>query len=199
MSDYMVENQWKEHILNVNALAADLAPLVGGVVDPEDKHVIALGDLRIYIRAGYGAHKGRAEIGVHAPSVASQLNYQRAQWPKMTADAGRPVEKIAAEIKRRVIEPAAPVLADLKAQLANQLDQRSQIEAHAEAIRKAFPMVSVKFEDGQRTQAQVYGNAGGAYLSARLNPDGGLYPDRVGSIGPERTHALLAALFSPLA
>lgn len=155
---------------------------------------IALGDLALHLNAEYGAKMGRVKVSI---GYAGPYTYdRRISWPSITVDASRPLDKIAADVKRRVIEPAAAPLAQLREIEAALANGRAAVEAQAAKITKCYPFASVKVKTGE-AQADLYMNRD-VYLSGRLNANGSLYVDRLGTVPPERLSAVLAALFGPL-
>jgi hypothetical protein len=197
-----------ERVFDMARFAADLAPLIGAAVawrddcDPHNERPrLERNDgLVLYPSSPYHVPAGRVRIGIGAPEIERRLKYRpdKAKFGEITLDASRPLDKIAADVRRRLIEPAALPLAAFRLALAEQDADRARCEAHVAAICERFPNVSAKFADERDTQATLYANGGGAFLSARLCSDGGLYVDRVGGVGADRAMAFIAALCGPV-
>lgn len=191
-----------ETIVDRAAIVRDLAKTLGGTAEIEEGHyggckVTFADGLIIGVYAESGAKKGRARISAHGPHrMTGKISHHA--WPKfpeITVDASRPAEAIARDVERRIMAGAREALAELQAKAASVDSARAEAERHAAEIMAAFPSVSVTFNDANSTEAQVYANGGGVYLSGRLNSAGGLYVDRIGGLDPDQTRAVLTALY----
>lgn len=200
---YMIKSRWGEMSLDTPRLVADLAKALGATVKPDEMAAsefspgtIIIGEMSIYVRSEHGAKKGRARISIGAPELARKLSHGGPDaFPAITVDASRPLDKLATEVRRRVIEPAAAPLAALKARIEGEHNARADCERHAARIRAAHPKANIAFRDASTTEANFYMNTSGGYLTGRLQPDGRLYVDRCGTVEGVRVDAVLAALF----
>jgi hypothetical protein len=175
-----------EYILDVPAFAAALAAQLGGTVEATESGFagsarIRVGELCLYVRTEHGAKFGRVEIHSGAPEATDKLHYsERPSFPSGSFDTARPLDRLAADIRRRIIEPAAEPTAKAKAKLEANNGHRAQLEAAAAELRAAFPTVQITIRDGTSvTQADVYYSRDGAHLSGRLNADGSLNVERI--------------------
>jgi hypothetical protein len=114
--------------------------------------------------------------------------------PSATVTASRPLDKLAADIKRRVIDPAkAPIEARRK--LAADLKQReSNLVAHAARMRREFPGLDVKVKDGDTHSGSLYANGATPYLSGTFYADGSVSIDRIGSLSAKAFAKVWAAI-----
>jgi hypothetical protein len=196
-----VENYGRtERQFEIKRFCADLAPLVGAAVVCEDgshdrPNLVRNDGLTLYVCGKWNA-PGRVSVSVGAPEITRRLDHSHyvAKFPSATFDAARPLDKLAADIRRRLIEPAAEPLEKLRQALATQEGGRAATERHAAAILARWPAARITFADERKTQATLYL----AGVSASLTSDGGLYVDRIGGVDSARTMRLLAALADPL-
>lgn len=191
----------KEVEFDSKRFLADLVAALGGSnPDPEYQGGrFDLGDLSIYLRQGYGAKARRVTISCGASDrAAHQRAYSHGRlpaFPSITVDPDRPLDVLVKDIKRRVIDAAVEPLAALKAADAAQGEAFASLQAAAARINARFPgAVTLSTVDTVR-EAPLYLNGGGsAYLSGRLQSDGRLYVDRVGTVDAEKVERLLALL-----
>lgn len=157
--------------------------------------VILDGKLTVYIR-GDSRKVGRVEVGASCPFLERKLShYDRPKFPRVSADTGKGIEALAKDLKRRVVELAAVPLAQLEQRFAAQTDHRASLKAHAEALTATVPALRVDVPaDDTRLEANVSGQIGGVYVSARLSSSGSLSFDRLTSLGNAQALAVLAAL-----
>lgn len=190
--------------------AQDLAVLLGGkFIAPEREHdnyssatlwgeVEMLDGLRVHISTSWRDRTNRWVVrGSVDWRISSRLNghYRPQSFPEARISSDKPLERIASEIRRRVIEPSAEPFAKVKADYADLQASQQGIQAQVAAVKAAFPWLKVDLEEG-KTEATVYANGGGAYLSGRLTKDGAIYVDRCGTINADRAEAFLA-VFAP--
>lgn len=183
------------------AIAKDLAAAWGaelGECEPGAYGTgrVVFGDLVVTIRAD-SRKLGRIEAYSGAPAITRVTGtLHGVEWPEASLDSGRGIAKIAADLKRRVVEPAAEPLAKAQAKLAALNADRENLERNAAALSGALPFLDISVpEDRTKWEAPVYASRNGVYLSGRLNSNGGLYLDRIPTIPADRVQAVLAALF----
>lgn len=156
---------------------------------------VILGDLTVYIRAAKDL--GRVEVGASAPALERSVShYSRPTFPRVSSDTAKGIAKLAADLKRRVVDPAQAPLAELKGKVTAQTDARTELEAHATALRLSMPFLDIKVPaDAQALEASVYCSKDSLYLSGRLLSDGRLTIDRLSAIDTDRAAAVLRALY----
>lgn len=139
---------------------------------------------------------GKIEVFAGCPKLERKLDhYSRPQFPKASADTGKGIDKLAADLMRRVVEPSALPLAQLEQRFAAQTNDRENLKAHAEALQAAIPGLRVDIPgDETRTDASVGGQIGGVYVTARLSSSGSVSIDRLTSLGASQALAVFAAL-----
>lgn len=178
---------------------SDLAAALGGTdVDPEYQGGrFSVGELAMYLRQGWGAKARRVTINCGTTDKsAHQLAYARGRvpdFPEISIDPDRPLDAVVKDIRKRLIEPAAEPLAALKSLASEQADTVATLRAHAERINASYPG-SVTLRDETKSEASFYLNSAGCYLSGRLNTDGSLYVDRLGTVPSSKLDALLKLL-----
>jgi hypothetical protein len=196
MTDYMVTQQWGEKRLDIHALASDLAPALGAqLVHDESEHYrgrLEIDGLRLCLSAVWGARSGRVKVSAYDPR-ADRLHYRSdlQRIPSITLDATRPIDKLAGDIKRRLIEPARAIVDQVTLRLAQQAHDDAQLLAHAEALKARWPFLEVKIG---ADRAQIYGRHNGGYFTGSMRADGGVRIERVDTQA-DRVPALLGVVF----
>ena len=180
-----------EYYLDFESFAPALAKALGGTVADVEAGTIGsarlrVADLTLYIRPEFGAKFGRVEIMSGQPEPEKLIHYSdRPSFPSGSFDTGRALDKLAADIQRRIIAAAAAPAATLKARIEKTQSHRAKLEAAARELNAQFPAVQITVKDGTGvTHADVYYNHAGAYLYGRLNADGSLYVDRISGADP---------------
>jgi hypothetical protein len=214
--DY-VHNGRSERVLDRRRLAADLAPLLGGTLEPitaieaEDSRSPAdlsanlrIGDLLIHLnRDKYSRPIERIHVsaGPLRPASIRLAGASRQTYPECTLDSGRPLDALAKAIRSRVIEPAAtPLAADL-AKVRAMVDNADGLAKVRAELLARFPAMDRQTANGlaiaepERDGRDAYLSAAGNgfSLSGRLKADGSLYVDRLSLNRPAAE--LLAWLF----
>jgi hypothetical protein len=192
----------KERVFATAAFTADLAWALGARVekpgDTYDAGRIRHGALTLYVHGSRAHPLGRVEISAGAPELTRRLIGRLPQFPSITLDAARPLDRLAADVRRRLVAPSDVIHAGLQDALAAQEAHRKNCEARVAELRAIFPTIQLDFTDDRTTSARLYANGGGCYLAGRLESDGGLYVDRVGGVPAERATAFLRALLAPI-
>jgi hypothetical protein len=201
----------RESYLDTRQLAGDLAPLLGGKVlakaaDDDmqspvyESAIIELpGGLQIHVCTSW---RDRVSKWVFRTGVdwriTGKLNghYRGVNFPSANISASKTVERIAADIKRRLVEPSQAPLAEIMKNFADLQADTQEIAARMADLSTRFPWLTVRAEkDG--TEIELYVNSGGSYLSARLSRSGTLYLDRSCSVAGSQIDALLAVFAPP--
>lgn len=187
--------------VDVAKIAQELAKAWGAEVGECEEGAFGIGrvlidGLTIYVRGGLQLSK--IDVGASCPALERKLShYARPEFPRASADTAKGIEKLAADLKRRVVDKAQAPLATLQASFSAQCGHRENLKAHAEAMRAAVPGLEVSISaDETDTTAALRGNAGGLYFTGRLSSSGSVSFDRVGSIGNAKALKVLAALFA---
>ncbi len=195
----------EEKFLSIGRFAKALAPLLGATLElahgDEDGWMtqarLVLGDLTIFVSARGGTQaRPRPELRAY-PTASTQKLYNKftvPKFPEMTVDASRPLDKIAADVKRRLIEPSAEPLAKVKELFAALAAQESSLAGNIARLRQAFPTATIRDPETNATSASFYLTTPDCYLSGTLKQDGSLYVERLGELKPGRLDKVLAAL-----
>jgi hypothetical protein len=122
---------------------------------------------------------------------------EKYKLPRATVSATRPLGRILADIKRRVLDPSQAPLAELRAYAAQLAKQKDDLAATAERLRADHPGLSVNIKDSSTHSGTIYRNGeGGPYLSANFYADGSVSIDRLGSLSAEQFDRICRALYN---
>lgn len=139
---------------------------------------------------------GKIEVFSSCPSLERKLaSYSRPKFPKASADTAKGIEKLAADLKRRVVDAAEIPLAQIKQRFASHTADREALKKHAWAIEADIPGLRVDIpQDETKTEGTIRGQLGGVYVTARLSSSGSVSIDRLTSLGASQALAVFAAL-----
>jgi hypothetical protein len=192
-------NRWNE--IDVRPIAAELAAILGGTVDGTNRDgetfdywtTIDMGADRISIRR---VKATRLEISISARDVpapiASRIGPQKA--PSITVDGTRDSAAIAKDIERRVIAPAQAALTEYRAK-ARAVQARDGSLADVVALLQAdFPNLAFTLESGRETASMRGTGKASTYCHARVEPNGGVYFERIGTLPADKARRVLAIL-----
>lgn len=184
-------DKYDEQCISAEFYAALAAALGATDLETENRAGrMTIGDVRLCFRQGYGANAKRLTASAYAAdkdASARAYRYGRPlKFPEATFDPTRPVDALARDIGKRLIEKSAPALAAIREMDASQQALTGALETQAAAIRRRHPALQVTVKDHE---AQVYGSG----VSARMSRDGSLYFDRI-SVGADKAARVLAIL-----
>lgn len=157
--------------------------------------------LRIVLRRGYNSEATRIRATL---SLGNELRRPNMQAPasfyalETAAAMSRSADVIARQIVRAVIEPAMPMLATWKAEIAKEIAIADALAAQVVAFRKAFPSVRVDDPRPGAYSTEIHASGAAGYITADLNSDGGLYVKRA-SFDAASAAGLLAAFIGKAA
>lgn len=186
--------QWGDQRISP-AFYAALAKALGATLTSEEHSMarMTLGDVALSFRQGYGANQRRVTVHAYAADATAHQRAHRygrpVSFPEATLDPTRPLDALAKDIRKRLIEKSAPALASIKEMDAAQLALTSTLEANATRLCQAFPRLTATIGD---SHADIHG----AGVSARMSRDGGLYLSNL-SLSPAKARAVLAILMAP--
>jgi hypothetical protein len=155
-----------------------------------------------YIRTG--SDPTRLEVSMNVPqrhgSYANLSGWGIGSYsepvatPKANMAASKPIDALAKDIVRRVVEPAAPLHETIRAKMAADKAAADDLDAQAAALRKAFPAMTVETKDGS-SSVSIYLNKSseGLYITGRVS-GGSVSLDRVGSFPADRLEAVINAI-----
>jgi hypothetical protein len=199
----MVERYGRtEQQVDVATFARDLAKALGGALlpateDATSNRAIKIGPDVLAVRSNHYASKGRVTVSISAPDVKwdDRNTYDKTH---RTEDAtvnpeGRTIERIAADIKRRVIDASLPALALQRAHAAQLAQGRADIVARAADLKAALPGLDIRVNEKER-RAGIFNGASSHYLSGTLNADGSISLDRIGSMSTAKFLKIVAVL-----
>jgi hypothetical protein len=206
---YIIEREQhgrNERSVDVERFTADLAKALGGTVIPRDQYPdryaeFSLDDTVVTVSRGW-AHRefDKVTIGIEAADVRFTYNDRPSgadyRTPKATVSVTRPLARIVADVKRRVIEPAKAPLAKLRDHAAMVAKRTSDLAATAERLRRDYPGLDVSIKNGSSYSGTLYRNRDGApYLSGNFNADGSVNIERLGSLTADQFERLMRALY----
>src|SRR5262245_60317119 len=170
MTDYMttIERYGRpEPVLAMTNFAADLAKALGGKVLPRDadriggdRDDIEVDGVRLWLTwSSWGAARGK--VRVHAARPADNLRYNDHPYgdgyklPEASITPSRRMAALAKDIRRRVIEPAKPVIAKWREHGAAVTKRGEDLVARAERLR-ALGM-AVRLDEGATRTGSLHG------------------------------------------
>jgi hypothetical protein len=142
------------------------------------------------------ARTPRVEVSIRATDISHDDRNWHAQdhkTPSASVSVGRDIKKIAADIKRRVIEASQSALQLQHDYAAQQQQNRHGIIAKAAKLQKAFPEIQVTVHEREQ-RASLYLNRDNLYVSGSLQHDGRVNIERIGSLDQERFARVMSAL-----
>lgn len=201
---YISHNADNRLTLDLKRFAGDLAKELGGKVVPNesqhDRYIrILINDTELTLSAGWKSGEvNKVTVSIWpAEQALRHVDVPRGdgfELPSATVSASRPLHRVAADIKRRVIEPATAPLAKRRERLIQVGERARDLKKSAERLRKQFPGLSINTDQDRGQTGTVYYNADGVYFNGRLNADGSVYPDRLGTLTAEQFERLMAVL-----
>lgn len=175
------------------------AHLDGYSVDTRDEEssypsaTLVKGDARINLRNGYGAKFGKIEFAAYHTGAAVLDSYARSLGVNnVTLDGTRDVAKIAADLKRRMLDKLPGAIAAVDARIAERSARVDGLASIVAELQTAFPGLSINRRDGNATSADVYFNHDGRYLTGSINADGCLSIQRLSLRTANDARALFA-------
>lgn len=213
MSNPYVKTETKygreERSLDIHRFARDLAKAIGGKVIPQapgeiinERYAsIEIDGAAIGLTGGRGRND-LEKVTVRISPLGLKLSYNDTprgdefKTPEAKVSTARPLAAIAADIKRRVIDPGAAPIAKLREHATACVQQAADLQSTADRLRKRYPLLSVTVKDGARHSASLYRNANDEpYLSGTVQADGTVSIDRLGSLTAAQFERVMAALY----
>lgn len=191
------------HSVDVPALAAKLAPLLGGEVIQSEQHYARMRVTRkdeppvdFYITTMFGkAFSARIEIrGGHSSLIplTHVTKIKMETKPHCTVDGTRDIAAIVKTINTKIIDMTLPQVKIENARLEQYLAAEKATTARIDTLRKRFPALNLR-HDPAYTSTTISYSDGGSYITGRLNEDGSLRIDHA-SITASKVEAILKIL-----
>jgi hypothetical protein len=180
--------------------AADLAKQLAGTTAakggyPDERQDIMVGTDQLHLSTDN--HKKRVHVSISAPDVkhGDRNIYDKAHKTESASvnPDGRTIERIAADIKRRVIEPSKEALRLQREHAKRMAEGRAAIVRLSAALKRRLPDLDVRTNE-QEQRAAIYGGSNGHYLSATLSGDGTVAVERLGSMPMSKFERIVAIL-----
>lgn len=199
---YVLTDSYGHRALALERFGRDLASALDMPVDvPEGAgssypavRIDCGSDLTLGMRAHYGAKTGKVEVWADTGLGRNLYHTERPTMPSATVDSARPMEAIARDITRRVIEPARVVVEQTRAKAGARRDQMDELKGMCADLMKRFPGLSLATPEPTHPAAHVYYNANGCYLTGTLHLDGHLAIQRFSIETPQQAEALFALI-----
>lgn len=189
--------------IDTHRFAADLAKALGGVLQIPDRIIdayarISLGNdvLTVYGRE-YPA-PGKIDVSITAGDVPSNLrnsyaNDHKTQSASVNPD-GRDIKRIAADIKRRVVDASQDALAAQRQYAADKLNRLASLADIVAKFRTDAPAGWRVELSADKENATFSGDRESGYISGRIYADGTVSIDRSSSIGIDKFQRIAAIL-----
>lgn len=157
---------------------------------------VVLGDLVVVLRADT-RKLGRVSVYSGAPSITRHTGaIYGVQWPEANVDSGRPFEKLAADIKRRVVDQSAEALTAAQEKLTAYRGHHAGMTAAAETFKATFPTAEMDVpSDVTKWEARFRIQEGTRYITGRIGASGGITLDHFPTIPADKAAAVFALLY----
>jgi hypothetical protein len=189
-----------EKRIDLVRFAADLAKQLAGKTTteaqyPDERQGVMVGTDLINLSADN--HKKRVHVSISAPEVPwdDRNTYDKAHKTESASvnPDGRTIERIAADIKRRVIEPSKEPLRLQREHAVKMAEGRASIVRLSAALKARLPGLDVRTNEKEQ-RAAIYSGSNGHYLSATLSGDGTIAVERLGSMPMSKFERIVAIL-----
>jgi hypothetical protein len=190
----------KELRIDLPRFAADLATQLTGTAAnnggyPDERQDIMVGTDQLHLSADN--HKKRVHVSISAPEVKydDRNTYDKTHKTESASvnPDGRTIERIAADIKRRVIEPSKDALRLQREYAVKMAEGRASIVRLSAALKARLPSLDVRTNEKEQ-RAAIYSGSNGHYLSATLSGDGTIAVERLGSMPMSKFERIVAIL-----
>jgi hypothetical protein len=153
------------------------------------------GNARISLRNGYGAKFGKIEFyASHTGSHVLESHERSLGVKDITVDGTRDPAKVAADVKRRLIDHLPAAIAEIDERIAKRAARVDGLASIIADLEKAYPGLSFNRRDNNATTADVYFNNGGRYLTGSIDADGHLCIQRLSLNTADDARALFALM-----
>jgi len=213
VSDYFIEKESYgrvERVMDVQKFAADLAKALGGTYvapKPNDMgageryaHII-VDDCDIGITRGW-ENRNSDKVTFNIAPANCTLGYndtprgEEYKLPRASMSVSKPMNRLVADVKRRVIDPAKAPIAKRREHAAELKRRANSLVDVAAKLRAAHPGLEVKVADGSTYSGSIYRNGDGPYVSGSVYADGTVSIDRMGTLSPAQFDRVMRALFN---
>ena len=200
MKTINADTGYSSSYLDVQAIARDLAPLVGGEWDDDKGEGGSYG--RGFITMPGGWHltvcsKGNDTIalsGWHGRWIADRVPLrQRPQMPQGNFSMSKGLERIAREAEKRILAPAREAHEHAKALADAVAGERDRLVATARDWQERFPHLEISVPsaaDAYEASVHASSSRTGVHMTGKLSADGSLYVERITRLDPVRAAAL---------
>lgn len=152
---------------------------------------LSSGDLRVSLRNGYGAKFGKIEFNAWFAAETFLEHHERTKVASITVDGTRPIDAVAKDVKRRLVQPALDQAKESARKVAARRNGCNEFRAMAAEMRATYPGLSIEFPSDNATSARLYFNANECYLTGELYSDGRISVQRLSLRTAKAASALL--------
>lgn len=181
--------------LDTFAFTRDLAPLLDGTVDIKDANnqdrgaaILLPDDMRLTIWTDR-SNPEKVDLRIYPSDLPIWPNPFPAysdtyKLPSIGVSTGRPLAKIAADIKRRLIPEAKAPCEARRKYVRQQNEATNSLTAYAARVKAEIPgfRITEPRDDGSPVSLSAYWGTGATYLDARLYSNGNVGIDRISSM-----------------
>lgn len=150
---------------------------------------------RLYLlvtRRNYGVDRGKLEVSAHVSGIKPGTRFHdRTLSPTAKMNGARHPAALAADIKRRIIDPAGAFVAKVLELEAQRESATKRLEHNATRLRR-HPGLRVKLEHDADDRGEV--SASEPYMFGRFYDDGSVDMDRLGRVSAEQFDMICDAL-----
>lgn len=203
----VTKNQYGHTEMNFDSIrfAQDIATELGGTAEPYgetyDKRakIILPDSIELFVYwQGYGAaaKAGKVSIEVQPDDVPYDLRPvygSQYKLPSINVDTNRPLNKIAADIKRRLLPAAEAPIAARREYASKRQRKLSNMASARDSFAKEFPQFHVRGENDKASFS--YYESGKIHISGRINEDQSITIDSLGALSAEQFRAVCAILY----
>lgn len=187
--------------LDLAGFAEALAKELGETADVRERGPYAIAGVscangvHLHVAGEYGAKFGRVAVSARIPAEDTLDHHERTKLPRITVDSARPLQALAKDIRRRVLEPAAEALKASADTLKAVEDRREALAGHVAKLRETFPGLQVTPDErGDRASLYFNNSDRGGYITGTLYADGRMCLDRVVAYTDAACMGVLAAI-----
>jgi hypothetical protein len=193
----------RETFFDVAAFGRELCKALGGSElspDTAADHYFhfQVGDAEISLSEGWHTNDCQR---VHVRIMPTNFALPSGQWPRglilpeASVPVAWPMDRIAADIKRRVIDASPEPFAALRRRQGQITAAATTLRLHAATLSERFGNLDIRVVEGDHHVAQIYSRGNRTYLVGRLYADGQVNIDRIDALSSEQFAAVCEILY----
>lgn len=196
---YLIENSDRGGVkIDMPRFAKDLAKALKGKVGPDGEAtrqtVLLPEHLSLFLYTSYSDARVRVSISASDVPHGDRNFYDKThKTSEATLDpCKRTIDKIAADIQRRVIDASAPAIEAQRAYAAVQVARRNGLTEAMAEIKRKMPSLNISQRQGEDQRAYFFTE--GHDASGQLYADGTVSIERMGNLSIDTFVELMALL-----